>query len=160
MSTGSELIKNGPTVPVILVGPRGTVVTRALIDTGSEVSSADVHLLQQVGAPQTGTVQIQTVAGVSTVPVYAAALQMVDGKPLLDGGILGDSLPGDVQVLIGRDVMAHARFTFDGPLGAWSLDSRSADGLSAWTIGEGILVGNVLTVGVALLIGALLRKKG
>lgn len=151
----------GPVLPVIVSGPSGQVRTLAAVDTGSEVSSADRGLLDQIGARQVGTILIQSVMGAQVVPIYAADLLTDAGFTLTGGlpGILGDTLPPPIQALIGRDVLRQMVLHYDGLQGAWYLASYApvpetgpAPGLRvAAALGTGL--------GVAILLGEWLEGR-
>jgi hypothetical protein len=127
------LALGGITLPVVVTGPSGTVSvtaqfkTKAMMDTGSTVSSVDIAILQQVGAQQVGQVTISTVEGSAVAPVYNAGIgmQLASGAvlPLMVGlpGELGDSLPGSTRVLIGDDIMSKLILERNGPAGTWSV---------------------------------------
>jgi hypothetical protein len=128
-----SLALGGITLPVVVTGPSGTVSvtaqfkTKAMMDTGSTVSSVDIAILQQVGAQQVGQVTISTVEGSAVAPVYNAGIgmQLASGAvlPLMVGlpGELGDSLPGSTRVLIGDDIMSKLILERNGPSGTWSV---------------------------------------
>lgn len=127
------LALGGITLPVVVTGPSGTVATtgqfktKAMMDTGSTVSSVDLSILQQVGAQQVGQVTISTVLGSSVAPVYNAGIgmQLASGAvlPLMVGlpGELGDQLTGSTRVLIGDDIMSKLILERNGPAGTWSV---------------------------------------
>ena len=128
-----SLALGGITLPVVVTGPSGTVSvtaqfkTKAMMDTGSTVSSVDIAILQQVGAQQVGQVTISTVLGSSVAPVYNAGIGMTlpSGAvlPLMVGlpGELGDQLTGSTRVLIGDDIMSKLILERNGPAGTWSV---------------------------------------
>lgn len=119
------LVEQGMLLPLTIAGPRGVVTTTAQVDTGSTISSVDSALLQQIGAPVVGNVEITTVEGSSIVPAYKVTLD-VQGFPLAPTAVdvLGDSLPAPVQALIGRDDLSLYRLTYNGALGTWEIDAQ------------------------------------
>ena len=162
----------GPILPVVLVGPRSSLQTRALIDTGSSLSSADQALLEQLGVEPCGETSVDTLMGQVRVPLYTAEIRTPEGRPLKRGpcSVLGNRLPGHesdgVQVLIGRDVLAGLRMVYDGAGGSWALDTPemelapapAAAGPSFLALAGGILAGNVAAYGATLLLQRLFRQ--
>ena len=131
----TEFRRHGIILPVTITAAGRSVTTLAEWDTGSRISSVSRRIMQQLGAPQAGSVAIYTVQGDSTVPDYQAALTVAlpagGGRyDLSRGGIpvLGDSLTGRAQVLIGREIQQHYRLEVDGPTGAWTVTGSSAAG--------------------------------
>ena len=132
------LALDGINLTVVVTGPTGLSYSspglfntakpgaRALLDTGSTISSVDLSILQLVAAQQVGQVTISTVLGSSVAPVYNATIGLPLANavlPLMNGlpGVLGDSLPGPERVLIGDDIMSNLILVRDGPAGSWSL---------------------------------------
>lgn len=132
-------------MPVIVAGPRGRVQTLALLDTGSEISSIDTDLLRQVGSHQVGRRPVYTVAEqpIDTPLGGCVRVLSLSGIQLSAEAVLAVSLPGDVQVLLGRDVMAFLYLGYDGRVGAWGLQERGAVlPASSWAMaGLAILAG-------------------
>ena len=122
-----ELRARGVILPVLVVTGGRTTLVPAMWDTGSDVTSVDRTLLQDMGAPQSGSIAIYTVAGPSSVGDYMAAIDLPTGLGgsvrLSDGPIpvLGDALNGHVRVLIGREIQAGYRLVVDGPAGRWAI---------------------------------------
>jgi len=153
----------GLVLPVRVVGPLGSVATLAQVDTGSSISSVDMGVLVRVGAVQTGREPVETISpGVQYVPLYrSVSISTEGGVALTDGlpGVLGDTLPAPVQVLVGRDVLSGLVLVADGPAGVWSLEGRQSatepgvpPAVRAWLTGASA----VLAVGgLALVLAAL-----
>lgn len=125
---GSQGLRaRGVILPVLVVTGGRTTRVPAMWDTGSDVTSVDRTLLQGMGAPQSGSIAIYTVAGPSSVGDYLAAIDLPAGLGgsvrLSDGPIpvLGDALNGHVRVLIGREIQAGYRLVVDGPAGTWAI---------------------------------------
>jgi len=79
---------------------------------------------------------IRTVAGDQSFDVYGASIS-AGGTVLVapEQGVIGDSLPGSVQVLVGRDALQNLAFAYDGRLGTWSLEAYEGavqPGVSPW----------------------------
>lgn len=152
LSPGPRTLQDwGPVLPVTLTGPGGTIQTQAMVDTGSSMSSVDEGLLAQIGVQPCGSTDVETVAGVVAIHLYTATISTADGRHLVGGSckVLGNRLPGEPQVLLGRDVLAGLRFAYDGVAGSWSLDTAGGAAapvpeLSVWSIAAGSLVGSVV----------------
>lgn len=126
--------RHGIILPVqVRAGGRSRTVL-AEWDTGSRISSVSRTLMQQLGAPQAGSVAIYTVQGDSTVPEYQAGLVVTlptGGQYNLSRGatpVLGDSLTGRAHVLIGREIQQHYHLEVDGPSGSWTISGPTAAG--------------------------------
>jgi hypothetical protein len=151
-------------LPVVVMGPSDVVRTNALVDTGSSASSVDEHVLQRIGALRQGTTRIVTVTGPSQVPVYRAQVQTEAGTLLVDhlDEILGDHLPGDVQVLLGRDALAQLNFTYDGG-GVWTMGTHRDDGChrpSLLGLAGAVAGGHLVATGIMLMLaGVLVRRR-
>lgn len=150
------LQQNGLLSPVLVEGASGQAPTQAMWDTGSTISSVDRGLLQQVGAQAVGSVQVGTVSGTTTVPVYSARILTPGGYALTDGstGVLGDNLPAPTQVLLGREVMAQGTLSVNGGGGRWSFATPAAGGggvagVSPWLIAAGA-VASIAGMGLVL----------
>lgn len=153
----------GPVLAVILSGPQGEVRTSAMVDTGSSISSADEGLLAQIGVEPCGTRQVDTVAGTVAIPLYTAEIRTAQGQ-LLAGGrckILGNRLPGEPEVLLGRDVLITLHLHYDGPGGAWSLegDGAARPALPLWQIAAYSAVGSVIGYAVTAGLRGLFRQR-
>ncbi|MCC7111155.1 MAG: retroviral-like aspartic protease [Deltaproteobacteria bacterium] len=105
--------------------PARLVAATMLIDTGAEVTVMSAGLVARIGAP---VVRDTAVSGVTSdhptfCPVHRVHLRLplvgrtfdVDVAALTRGD---DACDG----LIGRDLLAHLRFTYDGPDGACTLE--------------------------------------
>jgi hypothetical protein len=97
----------------------GPLSVRALIDTGSDMCALDVGLAQALGLTLIG---VQFLGGgfaggstssLTPVPEYSASLLFPHGV-LLDVTVIEVPLPGGLQLLIGRDVLAKGYFGYDG----------------------------------------------
>ena len=100
------------------------VSTRALIDTGAEITCVDSSLIQTLGLPFGGTVLANLPAhgGLTASVLSAASLTIVHpsgnaGNNLVirNWSVLGLLLAGlGYQALVGRDVLAQCRFLYHG----------------------------------------------
>jgi predicted aspartyl protease len=101
---------------------------RALIDTGSDVSVVHPQVLKQLGVPTTGSVRIRRLgAGGSFQPAPVSEVQLsIGGLSPIAIWIatrvvsVGPSTP-TILALLGRDVLAHCTFFYNGPLGELTL---------------------------------------
>lgn len=100
------------------------VTTRALIDTGAEMTCVDTGLVRALGLPAGMTVPVTLPAhgGWMLSSVYPASLTVVhpsgntrDNLLLRDLSVLDAPLAAlGYQALIGRDVLARCRFLYNG----------------------------------------------
>ena len=105
--------------------------TRALLDTGAEVTCVDTSLIQQLGLPFGGTVPANLPAhgGLTFTALHNASLiilhpsgQTRDHLAVVNLSVLELSLaPLGYRALIGRDVMTRCRFLYDGPRNSFRL---------------------------------------
>ncbi len=101
------------------------VNTRALLDTGAEMTCIDLSLVPILGLPLGGATlaNVPSQGGLTFTPVHDVSLTVLhpsgkapDNLMFRDLSVL--ELPigaRGYQVLIGRDVLAKCRFLFDGP---------------------------------------------
>lgn len=115
------LEKHGFPVP-----PR--VPVRALIDTGSSLTAVIRVVFQQLSLPgPVGSIDIVTPSTRDSshcADLYDVSLALSHlGEGILFPSIRVIEFPGsdEVQALIGRDVLAHCHFTYDGPGGRFTL---------------------------------------
>ena len=124
----------GIVFPVYIAGPHGILsdelgmplAVQCMWDTGSDQSSVSATLLQDLGAPEVGSVTISTVQGTETVPCDLATIAISPTDFPLSAGalpVLADSLPSGVRVLIGRDIQSMYRLTCDGVHGTWRIEA-------------------------------------
>lgn len=95
----------------------------AMIDTGASISAIDVAAAQRLGLPQTGSIQVGGVGGMSQQPVFAAALEIPDAGVTFDPLPLSGAQLGapDFQMLVGRNLLCQMILTYDGANGQFSL---------------------------------------
>jgi hypothetical protein len=157
------LVQDGATLPVTVSVPGGpSRSVTAQIDLGSTISSVDQSVLSALGAPQIGTVEVQTVTDTQQVPLYGAA--MASGPTQLlpaEAGVLGDSLPGAAKALVGRDALqyAGALLDYDAAAGSWTLQAGgqapAPSGAPWWALGAAVAA---LGAGAALVAHAEYRR--
>lgn len=111
--TGQQALRlQGRSVP-------GAMPVRSLIDTGADMSVIANGLPAQLQLTLlgfqflAGGVVGDPVPGLNIAPEYSARVEFPNG-PAFDITVLEILLPGDLQMLIGRDVLAKGRFTYDG----------------------------------------------
>ena len=156
------LISQGAVLPVTVQGPDGSIQTQAQIDTGSTISSVDATLLQQTGATPSSQVQIGTVLDTQDVPFFSDAQIIAAGNVDLTAGlsgVLGDTLPPPVQVLIGRDILAQYDLAYAGPQGAWSLSPGGAAVVPRRDLWWAALGGAAAIAGVGLVVAGVRREE-
>jgi hypothetical protein len=122
---------------------------RALIDTGASISGLKPSIAQATGLIQTSSVGISGVIGAETRPVYIAAIHLPEYNISFDTvDVAGVDLPQqDVDVLLGRDLLKHLVFTFQGKFGTFTLQDGqdrtsgyAAGGIAAGTIAAALLL--------------------
>jgi len=106
-----------------------SVVTRAIIDTGSNASGISASVLQQLALVPYVQSQTQGIGGSVSVQLYRISLSIFDAaQPHLPWFVQPDLLvmelpPGlSVDVLIGMDVLLGCRMLLDGPARQLTLD--------------------------------------
>jgi len=108
------LIAAGATVP-------RPIAIRALVDSGASCTSIDVSAIQPLGLPPIGTVPVNTsttgkspvscfVYDVSLVIVHPARGKSFSTIPVLEC----QALSGNFQALLGRDLLEHCSFFYNG----------------------------------------------
>jgi hypothetical protein len=133
----------GPLLQVLLgvSAPRGTALTAAgqpvpapipitgLIDTGASCTSIDISLLRQLAIPETGKTTVHTpstqanaphstsVYDISLVLVHPLTVRTFNALPVIEAPLIHQG----IQALIGRDILSHCLFVYDGQSGNFSL---------------------------------------
>lgn len=157
------LVQDGALLPVTVSVPGGpSRNVTAQVDLGSTISSVDRSVLAALGAPQIGTVEVQTVTDVQQVLLYGAALSSGPTQLLpAEAGVLGDDIQGRTKALLGRDALqyAGALLDYDAAAGSWTLQvggqAPAPSGAPWWVLGASVAV---LGVGAALVAHAEYRK--
>jgi hypothetical protein len=101
----------------------------AQIDTGAAVSAVDPSVFERLGVPSIDREIIHTAHGISALDRYnaSATFPQLNLSPLslsyvLGGQILRESAFGaDIIMLVGRDLLRHLTFTYDGPRGRFEV---------------------------------------
>jgi predicted aspartyl protease len=119
-----QLIVDGPyvdaTVRNLTTGESAQV--RLLVDTGADQSVVDADLLSHLQAPVRGTTWVAGVTSPEPIEanVCAIEVQLPMRRFLVDVIAMPRDAVGN-DGLIGRDVLAHLTFTYDGPAGSFEL---------------------------------------
>jgi hypothetical protein len=103
---------------------------RGLIDTGAAMSTIDTDLVQSLGLESTGSTSVHTAAtGMPPQPTSTYDIQIVIVGAFPSQSFTLPLLPVTeaslkaygFHVLVGRDVLAHCLFVYDGRAGIFSL---------------------------------------
>lgn len=127
------LVRLGPVIPVKIEPyteresdpedlPEATY--QALIDTGATRSSIDLNLAKSIGLTPIGNVEMIGIGGKVNALRYLAQLHIPALHCTLHGEFAGVDLPeGETQIraLLGRDILRHFSFNYDGATGNLSL---------------------------------------
>lgn len=113
----------------------------AMIDSGASISCIMTDKAAAIGLPQVSQTQLGGVGGMTTAPIYAAALNLTQFGVTVDPAqIAGVSnpLPG-VDMLIGRDVLKTLVFTYKGSEGAFTVTQDTGAAPAGGTPAPGTL---------------------
>lgn len=115
---------DGPIVDAELADPKypqGTIVrVRMLVDTGAELSVVPRDVIDALGLPRTREIEIAGVVprAFAWCPVFRVVLHVGGGAFDVEVAALPrDEVSGGI---IGRDVLSHLVFTYDGPRGVFA----------------------------------------
>jgi hypothetical protein len=118
----ATLVQAGQSVPV------GTAL-RGVLDSGSNVTCVAARAIARYGLLPVGQDTTQTMAGPFTVRLFRMSLSIP--RPGPQGGtllVLDDLMvmefspqPGEPEVMVGRNVLAHLLLIHDGPKGEFTL---------------------------------------
>ena len=123
-----ELFAYGPLVTVQLAATTpgaSSMTSELLVDTGADVTVIDEDLAARLGTIAVRSMEISGVTSTRlSVPVHTVMVIF----PLLGLNLETDVvvLPranDEVAGLIGRDVLQHLRFHYDGPAGSFTLSA-------------------------------------
>ncbi len=128
-----------PAVVAKLRNANPSVHGMALIDTGATRTCISKNVAQALALKPVGTIkigggggakehtlfrvtfefvqQVQPVVGVDTPPTVQPIIEVADAE-VVEADIDAQGL----AMLIGRDVLSHSAFTYDGPTGTWTLE--------------------------------------
>lgn len=104
----------------------------ALIDTGAGHTVLTPQAIERVGLPLVGYTTVSRLGGMQKVAAHVAAIQFPRYKlatiEVIE--VVCCEIPGDLyQCLIGRDILARWKFTYDGKTGEWFIDEED---VAAW----------------------------
>lgn len=120
------LQNGGPIIPVIITQPKSVadnlikeakpvpaIQVRALIDTGAFGSVITPTIAEKLGLIQTGFQKVTSVNNQEDQPAYFAKIQFTWGSAK-DVQVVACPLKGPFECLIGRDILLHWNFTYNG----------------------------------------------
>ena len=101
-------------------------LAQALIDTGARVTCIDSKIARALDLRKTGTARMWTAGKTVTRAVYDIEVTLTSPRlfrvPSVIRALDADLWRHGFHVLIGRDVLRHCRFSYDGPAGLFTLD--------------------------------------
>jgi hypothetical protein len=107
------------------------VRARGAIDTGTDITIVSAAIPRRLGVPASIQGSTQTVAGPLSAPLFRLSVGVTDFRiphapelveaDLLVMGLV-TTLPQQIEVLVGLDVLLGCRFVLDGPAGQFSLE--------------------------------------
>lgn len=101
-------------------------LAQALIDTGARVTCIDSKIARALDLRKTGTARMWTAGKTVTRTVYDIEVTLTSPRlfrvPSIIRALDADLWTHGFHVLIGRDVLCHCRFSYDGPAGVFTLD--------------------------------------
>jgi predicted aspartyl protease len=115
-SIEAELVKRGDKIPVPITG-------YALIDTGALATGIDESAAKTFGFPVTGTAKISTASQrIADVPIHPVRMEFI-GFPIIADApkAVGVSLSHGIIAIIGRDILQHCIFIYNGQTGLFNL---------------------------------------
>ncbi|MGC8544281.1 MAG: aspartyl protease family protein [Vulcanisaeta sp.] len=97
----------------------------ALIDTGASITAVDKGVLNKLGYPPYGTINLTTAGGTAAVPMYLVKLTLFSNVPSVIARIVLDNISvaavdlatQQYKALIGRDVLRNILLIYDGAAG-------------------------------------------
>jgi hypothetical protein len=103
------------------------VIGTALIDTGSAPTCISKDVVRQLGLKTIGKVNLNSVAGKNEHRLYRVTFaflypDMTSAIPIPDQEVVETDIDDQgLIMLIGRDILVDAAFTYDGTTGIWQL---------------------------------------
>ena len=99
-------------------------LAQALIDTGARVTCIDSRIARALDLRKTGAARMWTAGKTGTLAVYDIELIVprLFRVPSVIRALDADLWTHGFHVRIGRDVLRHCRFSYDGPAGLFTLD--------------------------------------
>jgi hypothetical protein len=95
---------------------------RALIDTGASCTGIDLTILKTLGVPSTGTIPCHTPStkrdkphdanqyDIGLVLVHTLLMRSFHALPVIDAKLNHQG----IKAIVGRDILSHCLFTYDG----------------------------------------------
>jgi predicted aspartyl protease len=116
----------GPIVDVFISEPGGSIPgerVRFMVDTGADVTIVSRRVVDGLGMVRTRMDRVRGATGApARAPVYRAHLAIEVIGTTFDVDVLALVRESDdCDGLLGRDVLAHLRFVYDGPRGIFEL---------------------------------------
>lgn len=101
----------------------GPLELRAMVDTGSGRSVLKRGVPHRLGLTPVGEVEIDTPSSVDVPALEYFVRFWFDGLPAVEEKVMEAPLPvPGLEALIGRDILADAKFGYDGRRGEFSLE--------------------------------------
>ena len=108
------------------------VLGLGIVDTGASISAVDSTVISQLGVQPVGTANVGTAGGPQTQFTYPAkftfpgtGIPSIEFSTLIGSNLTGQIVPGPQQgnliVLLGRDILEHFIFVYNGPSGMFTL---------------------------------------
>jgi len=98
------------------------VVGLGLIDTGAEITGVDLPAIQQLGIPSIRQINVGAATGQQMTTVHPVSFAFPGGFPEIQfNSVIACDLQGQgIIALIGRDVLRHMLFVYNGITGTYS----------------------------------------
>lgn len=132
------LVAAGPRLPMrvrlpdVVARLRGTdpsIVGIGLVDTGATSTCISPRVVSALGLKPIGSVQCGGVAGAAEHRLFRVSFEFEGSQPpirVTDAEVVEVDIGNQgLDMLVGRDLLAAARFSYDGPTGTWELEIPS-----------------------------------
>jgi predicted aspartyl protease len=132
------LVANGPRLPMrvrlpdVVARLRGTdpsVVGWGLVDTGATSTCISTRIVADLGLKPVGTVQCGGVGGAAEHRLFRVSVEFEGSQPTIrvpNAEVIEADIGNQgLDLLVGRDILASSRFSYDGPTGTWELEIPS-----------------------------------
>ena len=132
------LVATGPRLPMrvrlpeVVARLRGTdpsVVGWGLVDTGATSTCISPRVVAALGLKPVGTVQCGGVAGAAEHRLFRVSFEFEGSQPTIrvrNAEVVEADIGNQgLDMLIGRDILASAHFSYDGPTGTWTMEIPS-----------------------------------
>ena len=97
------------------------VAIRGMIDTGATSSVIHPDIAQQLGLQPIGTAQISTPSAENIPCLQYAVRFLLPNNLIFEAPAIAVPLKGQIQCLLGRDVLANAVFVYTGYINQFTL---------------------------------------